>query len=77
MKKNNNASWNAWTKKELAALKKTWPNGTKAEVRRAVSNAGLTSSTPFRNWASVKKMASRMGLKKSRKYRREVLHLSK
>jgi len=72
-----NTSWNAWTKKELAALRTTWPNRAPDEVWRAVGKAGLYSSTPFRKWASIKKMASRMGLRKSAQYRKRVLHLSK
>lgn len=55
-----------WSKEQLRDLKKLWPNHPCAEVAKIIGKP--TEAT--------KKRASRMGLKKSKKYLKTVLHRS-
>lgn len=59
-----------WTAAEIKALKKTWPNGTPAEVHLAVFDA--SGRIEIRKWDCVKKKASRLCLKKTKKYMRTL-----
>ena len=65
---------NAWSKKELAELRRIWPNGTPEQVGFAVDKASIVSEAPLRNWGAIKKQASRMHLRKSPRYMKRVLH---
>lgn len=60
-----------WSKDEIKALKKAWPNGTREQVCKALGLAA--KGLPARNWDGVKKQAQRLGLKKTKKYMRTVL----
>jgi hypothetical protein len=53
-----------WTKDELKTLRKLYANNSCATVAAAVDKSAV----------AVRKQANRLGLAKSRKYRREVLH---
>ncbi len=65
MKVNTNP--NLWRKQEIRDLKRLFPNLPTEEVAARLG----------KSIEATRKYASRHGIKKSRKYRREVLHLSK
>jgi len=59
-----------WSKAEIKALRKTWPNGSPGDIIAALSRADPDSGP--RGWDAIKKQAQRLGLRKTKKYMRSL-----